>query len=300
MLPQHKQGIYLLEHCRLMVRDEKLVYMTDTGTYRKFWSIPHLNTTVVLLGTGTSVTQAAARMLSEAGVMLGFVGGGGTPVFLASQDEYRPTAYFQRWAGFWWDDEARLAVGKYFQRLRADFVEAAWPKAPEVTERGADPAAFTAEFREDVERAADVEQLLSAEGRFTQRIYRTFAMLAGQADFTREPGKRDDTDTLNSYLDHGNYLAYGLGAAVLWVLGIPHSMPVIHGKTRRGALVFDVADVIKDGAILPNAFLSVIKNETDQQMRDRCVAFLDRTQALPYLFDAVSGGIDAGEAARCS
>jgi CRISPR-associated protein Cas1 len=283
-----------------MVRDEKLVYMTDTGTCKKFWSIPHVNTTVVLLGTGTSVTQAAARMLSEAGVMLGFVGGGGTPVFLASQDEYRPTEYFQRWAGFWWDDGARLAVGKHFQRLRADFVEHAWPKAEEVTDRGADPAAFTADFRADIERAADVEQLLSAEGKFTQRLYRTFAQLAGQGDFTREPGKRDDTDTLNSYLDHGNYLAYGLGAAVLWVLGIPHSMPVVHGKTRRGALVFDVADVIKDGAILPNAFLSVINNETDQQMRDRCVAFLDRTRALPYLFDAVSGGIEAGEAARCS
>jgi CRISPR-associated protein Cas1 len=76
-------------------------------------------------------------------------------------------------------------------------------------------------------------------------------------------------------------------------------MPVVHGKTRRGALVFDVADVIKDGAILPNAFLSAIHGESDQQMRDRCVAFLDRSRALPYLFDAVTAGVEAGESNRC-
>ncbi|STX45386.1 CRISPR-associated endonuclease Cas1, subtype I-F/YPEST [Legionella gratiana] len=29
----------------------------------------------------------------------------------------------------------------------------------------------------------------------------------------------------------------------------------MHGKTRRGALVFDVADLIKDALILPWAFI---------------------------------------------
>jgi CRISPR-associated protein Cas1 len=52
-------------------------------------------------------------------------------------------------------------------------------------------------------------------------------------------------------LNHGNYLAYGLAATTLWVLGISHSFAVMHGKTRRGALVFDVADLIKDAVVLP-------------------------------------------------
>ena len=57
------------------------------------------------------------------------------------------------------------------------------------------------------------------------------------------------------FLNHGNYLAYGLAATTLWVLGIPHGFAVMHGKTRRGALVFDVADLIKDSVILPWAFI---------------------------------------------
>src|SRR5256885_6518537 len=59
------------------------------------------------------------------------------------------------------------------------------------------------------------------------------------------------TDGANRYLDHGNYLAYGLGATATWVLGLPHGLAVLHGKTRRGGLVFDAADLVKDAAILP-------------------------------------------------
>ncbi len=64
-----------------------------------------------------------------------------------------------------------------------------------------------------------------------------------------------DAQILALYANHGNYLTYGLAATTLWVLGIPHGFAVIHGKTRRGALVFDVADLIKDAIVLPLAFI---------------------------------------------
>jgi hypothetical protein len=64
------------------------------------------------------------------------------------------------------------------------------------------------------------------------------------------------SDPANRFLDHGNYLAYGLGATAAWVLGLPHGLAVLHGKTRRGGLVFDIADLIKDAVILPQAFIS--------------------------------------------
>lgn len=96
ILPSHRQGIYLLEQCRIMVKDEKLTYVRQEDAYQKFWSIPYGNTSVLLLGTGTSITQPAARLLAEEGVMLAFVGGGGSPLFLASQSEYRPTEYLTK------------------------------------------------------------------------------------------------------------------------------------------------------------------------------------------------------------
>jgi len=46
----------------------------------RYFNIPIANTTVILLGSGTSITQAAVRMLAQAGVLIGFCGGGGTPL----------------------------------------------------------------------------------------------------------------------------------------------------------------------------------------------------------------------------
>jgi CRISPR-associated protein Cas1 len=73
-----------------------------------YWNIPIANTTTLLLGTGTSITQSAMRELAKAGVLVGFCGGGGTPLYSANefdidvawfspQSEYRPTEYLQNW-----------------------------------------------------------------------------------------------------------------------------------------------------------------------------------------------------------
>ena len=69
------------------------------------------------------------------------------------------------------------------------------------------------------------------------------------------PKNGSGSDPANRFLDHGNYLAYGLGATAAWVLGLPHGLAVLHGKTRRGGLVFDIADLMKDAVILPGLHL---------------------------------------------
>jgi len=38
ILPSHRQGLYLLEQCRVMVKDEKLTYVRQEDAYQKFWS----------------------------------------------------------------------------------------------------------------------------------------------------------------------------------------------------------------------------------------------------------------------
>lgn len=74
IMPSHRQGLYLLEHCRVMVKDDQLTYVQQKDGFQKFFAIPFGNTNVLLLGTGTSITQSAARLLSDEGVMLGFTG----------------------------------------------------------------------------------------------------------------------------------------------------------------------------------------------------------------------------------
>jgi CRISPR-associated protein Cas1 len=267
-----------------------------------YWNIPIANTTTLLLGTGTSVTQAAMRELAKAGVPVGFCGGGGTPLFSANeidvdvvwfdpQSEYRPTQYLQWWVRFWFDDAQRLMAAQAFQRARLLFLRGAWSSSGELKDSGFEPdidalhAAVDASLRQ-IETVADNASLLSEEARLSKTLFKLAARAARYGDFTR--AKRGaGTDPANRFLDHGNYLAYGLGATATWVLGLPHGLAVLHGKTRRGGLVFDVADLVKDALILPQAFISAVKGDDEQQFRRACIEALTRNEALDFMIDTV-------------
>ena len=127
---------------------------------------------------------------------------------------------------------------------------------------------------------------MESEARCAKALYAVLSKFLGLT-FTREHGKKDDSDLANSFLDHGNYLAYGLAATVLWVLGIPHSMPVSHGLTRRGALVFDVADLVKDDIVMPLAFACASEGVSDADFRSECLREMHRLNAMDFMFDTV-------------
>ncbi len=55
---------------------------TESNDENLFWNIPVANTTVILLGSGTSLTQAAVRVLASAGVMIGIFAGAVVRLFL--------------------------------------------------------------------------------------------------------------------------------------------------------------------------------------------------------------------------
>ena len=119
--------------------------------------------------------------------------------------------------------------------------------------------------------------LLTEEARLTKTLFKLACDATGYGDFTRAKGGSGG-DPANRFLDHGNYLAYGLGATTTWVLGLPHGLAVLHGKTRRGGLVFDVADLVKDAVILPQAFRSGIP-----PMGNEFIAILKDTSLLSIL-----------------
>ncbi|WP_330925053.1 type I-F CRISPR-associated endonuclease Cas1f [Candidatus Sororendozoicomonas aggregata] len=296
ILHSKRANIYYLEKCRVMQKDGRVLYLTEARTENQYWNIPIANTTCLLLGTGTSITQAAIRMLASAGVLVGFCGGGGTPLLMANevewltpQSEYRPTEYLQGWVSFWFDDQKRLEAAREMQNSRMAFLKNVWGKDRELTQAGFDlehsmlESALTT-FEHQTESARNTSELLQVEARLTKHLYKFAARATGYGDFIRE---RDGQDLANAFLNHGNYLAYGLAATTLWVLGIPHGFAVMHGKTRRGALVFDVADLIKDTLILPRAFICAKEGDTEQAFRQQCLqAFADH-KALDFMFTTV-------------
>ena len=296
ILHSRRANIYYLEKCRVMQKDGRVLYLTEAKNESQYWNIPIANTTCLLLGTGTSITQAAMRMLAQAGVLVGFCGGGGTPLLMATeiewlspQSEYRPTEYAQGWMNFWFDEQKRLAAAKQFQMARIHFMQMVWSKDRDLIDAG-----FNSSDREiatmlnntctKIEQAQRIVKLFQIEADLTKRLYKIAAGRTRHGDFVRA---RESVDSANTFLNHGNYLAYGLAATTLWVVGIPHGFAVMHGKTRRGALVFDVADLIKDTLVLPWAFICAREGATEQEFRQQCLQAFTDHKALDFMFNQV-------------
>lgn len=302
ILHSKRANIYYLEHCRVLVNGGRVEYVTDQGKDSLYWNIPIANTTTVLLGTGTSVTQAAMRELAKAGVMVGFCGGGGTPLFASNemdievawfspQSEYRPTEYVQHWVRFWFDESLRLAAAKEFQLIRLVRVRESWAQRNRSKEGTfvvdlTVLASLTQHSAQGISRAVNQMELLTEEGRMTKQLYRLATQATQYGDFVRSH-RGSSVDTANQFLDHGNYLAYGLAASATWVLGLPHGLAVLHGKTRRGGLVFDVADLVKDAVILPQAFISAMRGDTEQEFRQACIEGLTHSESLDFMIETL-------------
>lgn len=303
ILHSKRANIYYLEHCRVLQKGGRVVYLTEEKKSKQYWNIPIANTTVILLGTGTSITQAAVRMLSSAGVLFGFSGSGGTPLiagneieWLTPQSEYRPTEYIQSWLSFWFDAQKRLKVAKTFQHQRIEYLKKIWNKDKDLKMEGfdinrTDLNQALDKFTDKIDTCPDTTNLLLAEAQLTKTLYKFAANQTKYKNFKR---KHDSIDLANSFLNHGNYLAYGLAATTLWVLGIPHGFAVMHGKTRRGALVFDIADLVKDTLILPWAFICAKEGATEQEFRQQCLQNFSTHKPMDFMFDTIKEACKKG------
>jgi CRISPR-associated protein Cas1 len=283
-----RANVFYLEHVRVMQRDERVVYLTEAREgLNQFVAIPDKNTAFILLGKGTSITDAAVRKLAESNVIVGFCGSGGSPLFaeldiafLLPQDEYRPVAHAQRWFALWNHEPTRIEMGRAFLRKRA-----AWDKTMYAKLSQPLPEDVFDQFVTSLDGCTSTTDLLSAEARFAKTLYRLLSHGFQISEFTREPGaKRRETPAqlVNSFLDHGNYLAYGYAAVILHAMGIPYFLPILHGKTRRGALVFDVADLFKDWLVMPAAFRCGALGEKDGAFRAEIIELALKHEVLDH------------------
>lgn len=314
ILMSKRANLYYLEYCRVLCNGGRVEFVTEESKKYLYWNIPIANTTTLLLGNGTSITQAAVRELSRAGVMMGFCGGGGTPLFAATehsidiqwfspQSEYRPTEYLQNWCRFWFDDALRLQAAKTFQLKRLQTLQQHWSRSKLWHEVKDPPSAeglmeLVQSSQSTVQLALDQTALLTEEARLTKQLYRLASNAVRYGAFTRS-SRGESVDAANRFLDHGNYLAYGLAASATWVLGLPHGFAVLHGKTRRGGLVFDVADLVKDALVLPQAFISAARGDSEQEFRQACIELFARHEVLDFMINTLKAvATDLGQKAQ--
>jgi CRISPR-associated protein Cas1 len=298
ILLSKRANVMYIEHARVMVKDGRVIYLTEfrDGEDRGF-NIPDKNTAFLLLGKGTSITDGAVRMLAESGVIIGFCGSGGAPLiagvdmaFMTPQSEYRPTEYMQAWMRLWMDEERRRNAAKNFMRDRLEFTLESWDKQGIVIHD-----AIVRKFEGGIQSAQNTGQLLSVEGDWAKSLYGVLAKKYKLDDFRREDGKRSREDvpaTINGFLDHGNYIAYGYAGVSLYALGISYALPLLHGKTRRGALVFDVADLIKDAMVMPLAFELGSSGIKDQEFRTTLIQQMQIGEATDRMIHTIKETIE--------
>lgn len=175
-----RANVFYLEHARVVQQDDRIVYLTqDGGEFEQMFNIPERNTAFLLLGKGTSITDAAMRRMAASNVMVGFCGTGGSPLFsvcdiafMTPQSEYRPTEYMQAWAEMWFDPARRMEKARCFLRRRAQMTAECWRENSYLQKLGIVLSdAILERFHSDLEQAKDVQELLLAEARWAKRLY---------------------------------------------------------------------------------------------------------------------------------
>lgn len=303
ILLSKRANIFYIERAKVMVFNERVIYRKEYEEEILDFNIPDCNTSYLLLGKGTSITDTAIRYLAKSGVIVGFSGSGGTPlhacvdfVFLNPMDEYRPTEYCQKCCEKWFIQEEKIKLAIKMQELRTNNLIKYWNNNVFILSNKIKISdEVYKNYINRLKSAKNETELLTNEGVMTKSLYSSLKN-GLNIDFKRDPG----SNKINSFLDHGNYLMYGCASVALHALGIPAAFPLLHGKTNRGGLVFDVADIFKDSIVLPLAFEIGINNKSkDQDFRILLIEKIQKEEiidkmiaSLKYLLNVENGYFD--------
>ncbi|ADX89045.1 CRISPR-associated protein [Vibrio phage JSF13] len=285
ILTSQKRNMYILSRCKVLVKNGQVCHLHEDGNV---YTVPYANTVFIGLAEGTSITNEAMSMLAANGVIVFWTKGGGYDMFAADiichlpQADYRPTKYMQNWVRLWLDEEKKLSAAKEILKMRVDSL------STHVHDFGVDVenkrvSSIVNKFDKGVTQATSFESLLGHEGTFVKSLYKEYA-LEYEIEFKRD---HKSADNYNKFLTLGNYYAYGIARSSLWALGIDNSFPLLHGSTRRGGLVFDVADIIKTSIILPLAFHAADQGMSNTEFKRSCVAYFDKNDILAYLINNI-------------
>jgi CRISPR-associated protein Cas1 len=298
---QREEVFEYFEYSRIVVEAGVVVAKKEHSGRNWSQNIPAMNISVLLLGPGCSISSESMELLAAANVVVGFTGGGGTPLnaiedvaFVTGVSEYRPTVYMQAWAEMWFNEQRRMLCARRLLRMRVEAISHFWADSGTDFFKWVQVSKAQRMGNSLVPRDAyannltgsTTEELLGKEGAHVRNLYAFHKMMCNVSkDFVRDSSDRSG---LNALLTMGNYLAYGLSASALHALGVSFSFPLLHGKTRRGALVFDIADIAKDAIVVPAAFSCFYERGDDRSyFRSYIKDIFCEKKVLSYLVDRV-------------
>lgn len=234
-----------VDHARVDRHDQAIAAHDQEGTT----PIPCATLTALLLGPGTSITQAAITALADTGCAVLWTGEEGVRLYAFGYGETRSAANLLRQAAAWADPSRRLAVVRRMYAMRFD-----------------DP----------IGEHETIEQLRGREGNRVRSVYTRWAKATGVPWTGRRYDRRNwsAADPINQALSVANAALYGVCAGAIVSAGYSPGIGFIHTGFQL-AFVFDVADLYKAETAIPVAFQTVAAGQSDLETRVR-TAMRDR------------------------
>lgn len=246
-----------LEHCRIDQHEKAIAFHDQRGMV----PVPCASLMALMLGPGTSITQAAVRALADTGCLVIWTGEQGVRFYAQGLGETRSSARLQRQAALWADPAARMAVVRRMYEMR---------------------------FPEKLPEDLTLQQIRGMEGVRVREAYAQ-ASKANGVPWHGRSYKRErwsSTDPVNRALSAANSCLYGLCHAAILGSGYSPSLGFIHtGKML--SFVYDIADLYKTETTIPSAFAAVAHGVMDleSQVRRSLRDLFSATHFLPRVVD---------------
>ncbi|GAA4618668.1 type I-E CRISPR-associated endonuclease Cas1e [Saccharopolyspora hordei] len=217
------------------------VEQADGTTSRTY--LPVAAISCLLLGPGTSATQPAMATCARHGTTVLWTGAGGVRLYSGSHPPNLTTAWLERQARAWCDENVRLQVATRMYAKR---------------------------FGTDLPEGTSLQQMRGLEGQRMKTLYRSLADKHKLRGFRRnyDPHNWDEGNPVNQALSAANTALYGAVHSAILALGCSPALGFIHSG-KQHSFVYDVADLYKATHTVPLAFALHKHPNPDREARRR-------------------------------
>lgn len=229
-----------LEYARVMQdRTGVVALFEEKSEFKRLKvQIPASSIAVVILGPGTSITQAAMTSCTRAGATVMFAGGGGVPAY----SHATPLTSSARWA----IAQARLISNPRYQRDAALKL-------------------YRRQFGDEEMDVNSIRSMRGIEGQRMKILYRMLSKKHGVKSFRRETGANDG---VNVALNIANSMLYGCAASACAAISVNPALGIIHRGDAR-SLLYDLGDLYKPTVTLPVSFSCADEEDVPAAVRKK-------------------------------
>lgn len=246
-----REPLILIERSKIEVSGSHIVSRDKEGSF----NVPVASIHCLMLGNGTSITSEAASLCAKHNCYVAFVKGGLNTHSVWHCGRYSNPKNLVSQVLKHSDPIKRLKTAKLLMLKRLSYLD----------------SKFSNLISEDqIKNCSTVEQLLGTEGSFARK---TYALLATHETFKRDQSSREG---INSALTIANNSLYNFIATILISKGLSPSIGFVHGQSRRGGLVFDIADIFKHPLYFEEVFSGKYNNNVAYLMRSISKKLSDR------------------------